>query len=70
VGLGDVEGLGGAEVLSDGEGPGEGVASGAVVSLNEGIGEGDGEGEAGAETGSAWHCVPGEAVTRGLTWAA
>ena len=53
--LGDVGGLGNAEVLSDGEGLGEGVEDGAVVCLNERLGVGEGDGEAVAETGSAWH---------------
>jgi hypothetical protein len=65
-----VEGLGDAEVVSDGEGLGEGVEDGAVLCLSDGVGEGEGDGDAVAETGSASHCVFVEAVAPGLTWAA
>lgn len=60
--LGDVEGLGDVEVVSDGEGLGEGVEDGAVLCLIDGVGEGEGDGDPVAETGSAWHCVSVEAV--------
>ena len=60
--LGDGEGLGDPDVLSDGEGLGEGVEDGAVLCLREGLGEGEGDGEAVAETGSAWHWMSVEAV--------
>jgi hypothetical protein len=50
-----VDGLGDAEVLSDGEGLGEGVEDGAFLPRNECLGVGEGDGEAVTETGSAWH---------------